>query len=186
MDADRFDTLTRSLTRAASSRRRLLTRIARGALGGAAATLGLSVTEATHFDCRHVGIACTRTRQCCSGICRGPQGKKTCRAHGAGTCKQGEPGICTAPQPELATCNNDADCGCVVTTGGSSFCGDFFVPSGCGKACTDCAVCKRDADCVRKGFPPGSACAPFSAGRCAGICESGTKCVVPCGAAPRT
>ena len=181
MDADRFDALTRSLTGTASSRRRLLTRIARSALGGAAATLGLSVAEATHYDCRHVGITCTRTRQCCSGICRGPQGKKTCRAHGAGTCKQrGQELACTTPDVRLSVCNNDPGCVCYSTTAGSNYCAKNVCPTG-DPVCGKCAVCKRDADCVRKGFPAGSACVPHSSGRCAGLCESGTACMVPCG-----
>ena len=118
-------------------------------------------------------------------VCRGPGGRKACRGHGAGTCEQrGQELICTAPDVALARCDNDTDCACVRTTAGTNYCADFFFPSGC-TVCSDCAVCERDADCVEAGFPPGSACAPFTAGRCAGTCDSGTECVVPCGTAPR-
>jgi hypothetical protein len=44
--------------------------------------------------------------------------------------------------------------------------------------------CRRDADCVALGVPPGVACAPRSKGLCAGICETGMACILPCGAEP--
>jgi hypothetical protein len=31
------------------------------------------------------------------------------------------------------------------------------------------------------GFAPGSVCAPYSSGICAGICDTGMACLVPCG-----
>ena len=62
MDANHFDALTRSLFTTASSRRRLLTGVASSSLGALAMAIGFSEVKATHFDCRHVGIACKRTR----------------------------------------------------------------------------------------------------------------------------
>ena len=180
MDADRFDTLTHSLTGAATSRRRLLT-AAGSALATLAAALGVADAGATHYTCRHVGKPCTRKGQCCSGLCRGPQGKKTCRARGAGTCQQqGQALGCTASDVTMARCNNDAGCVCMRTTADSNYCAKNVCLDG-DPICGRCAVCKRDADCVAQGFPAGSACIPHTDGRCAGLCESGTACLLPCG-----
>ena len=180
MDPTRFDALTRALTGAAPTRRRLLAGLAGGALGALATALGFTEAGATHYECRHVGKPCTKAGQCCSGLCK----RKTCRAHGAGTCKQqGQELVCTAPDVALARCDNEANCGCVRTTAGSNYCADFRCRSGGpgGPFCGGCAACKRDADCVAQGFPEGSACASATTGRCQGACESGTFCAVPCG-----
>src|ERR687897_1669606 len=66
MDANRFDALTRGLTGAAPSRRRLLTGVGGGGLGALATMFGLGETGATHSDCRHVGAHCNRNGQGCS------------------------------------------------------------------------------------------------------------------------
>ena len=118
MDADRFDTLTRSVTGAATSRRRLLTAAAGSALATLAAALGVADAGAFHFGCRHVGKPCTRSGQCCSGRCRGPKGKKTCRAHDVGTCTA-EKDICLTGGPR---CGGADECECYVTTGGANVC----------------------------------------------------------------
>jgi hypothetical protein len=129
----------------------------------------------TAFGCLDVGKSCKSADQCCSGICGGKKGKKRCRAHGAGTCVQGSPGVCDPQNPTIALCNND-ECLCVRTTGGSNYCanGNF----------NQCSDCTKDADCEALGLPPGSACIPFSEGACAGPCESGMTCVIPCGVEP--
>jgi hypothetical protein len=41
------------------------------------------------FGCIDVGDLCQNDGQCCSGICDGKKGKRTCRAHDAGTCTAG-------------------------------------------------------------------------------------------------
>ena len=187
MDRRRFDAMIRAMAEERRSRRGAFKFVAGAALAGLLARAGVVARTVAATGCLKVDKPCRRARQCCAGICRGPRGKKTCHGHGAGTCKQQGPGVCTAPDPALVSCDNDSRCGCTVTTAGTRYCADFHVPSGCpDKACSDCADCERDADCVALGFPPGSACAPFSAGRCAGICEQGTKCLVPCGSAPET
>jgi hypothetical protein len=67
---------------------------------------------------------------------------------------------------------------CTRTTGGSSFCGSLL------DSTSSCATCKRDADCAKQGFPPGSACTPFATGACAGTCPTGMMCMPPCGYVP--
>jgi hypothetical protein len=130
------------------------------------------------FDCLSVGKTCMNADQCCSGICEGKKGKRKCRAHGAGTCEQDVAAICQSGTPITTSCNNRADCACFRTTAGSSFCAELF----CGEeGCSECADCQRDADCVALGFPPEAACAPVSAGACAGICDGGMACMLPCG-----
>ena len=70
MDPVRFDTLTRTLTGAASSRRRLVMGMTGSTLAILAAALGVTDGGANHFGCLHVGHQCARNRQCCSGRCR--------------------------------------------------------------------------------------------------------------------
>ncbi len=185
MNQRRFDTWSRALVTETHSRRGALRLASLSALASLLAGIALPGRAAAAASCRKVDQPCRRASQCCSNICRRRRGKKKCRGHGAGTCKQqGQRLVCTAQDIELSRCNNDQNCGCVRTTAGTNFCGDFFFPSGC-TTCSDCAVCKRDADCERKGFPRGSACVPFSEGRCAGVCQSGTRCMVRCGTVPR-
>ena len=175
MDKHRSDFLTHTLS-SVPSRRDVLRGLAAIGIGLGAAPRTTPV-EATHFGCRHVGERCKRAGQCCSSQCRGPQGQKTCRAHGTGTCNQKIAGLCTNPDVTSITCNNRSDCGCFRTTAGSNFCGELFPPS-------ECVECTKDADCVALGLPAGSACAPVSAGRCAGLCASGMACLYPCGTPP--
>ena len=130
------------------------------------------------FSCLDVNDRCRRHTQCCSGRYTGKPGKKRCRVHGTGTCNQRAPGICDAAIPALSFCNSLTACGCVRTTAGSSYCGVIDL------SIIGCASCKRNADCVRLGFPPGSACAPTATGNCAGDCATGMVCLVPCGAVP--
>lgn len=188
MDQRRFDGLIRKLTEEPRSRRGSLRLVAGTALGGLLAGAGFGAPAAEAAGCRKVDEPCRQERQCCSGLCRGKRGKKTCRGHGAGTCKQqGQPLICTAPEPVLARCGTDpdSDCACFRTTAGTNYCGEFFALSGCTDCSRPCAECERDADCEALGYPPGSACAPTTTGRCIGLCESGTFCLAPCGTAPR-
>lgn len=127
------------------------------------------------FGCLEVGDACKGADQCCSGICEG----KKCRAHGTGTCEQGVPGYCQTSPLELdkLICNNDFDCFCLHTTAGSNFCALLADGSAC-------VTCQRDTDCAELGFPAGSACVPVSERHCAGTCESGMMCLLPCGYVP--
>lgn len=122
------------------------------------------------FGCLEVGDPCKNAEQCCSGSCEG----KTCRAHDTGTCNQKGPEICVIDPPLALTCNNDDTCRCFGTTAGSIACTRF-------EPAVSCVECQRDPDCEAQGFPPGTVCAPFSVGPCAGACASGTACLIPCG-----
>jgi hypothetical protein len=182
MNEPRFDRWARALSDPASRRQTIVASL----LGGLALLRGGDGAMAKKkrrkkkkikrnaFGCVNVGKTCRNSGQCCSGICQGKKGKRKCRAHDVGTCAQDGSGVCTAPNPALLTCNNSDSCFCLRTTAGSSACAQQFV----------CADCQRDADCEALGFPPGSACAPVSSGNCAGACESGMACVVPCGFEP--
>ena len=176
MDQQQFDALLKRLAVEPRPRRSALLLLAGGVLGGLVARAGPGAAAAT--GCAKVGKPCKRATHCCSGICTGKHGKKKCRGHGAGTCQRGQD-ICTDPNPDLDRCNNNALCACIVTTAGTSFCYDQTFGGG-----NWCADCERDTDCVGLGFPTGSACGPVSAGRCAGLCESSTACLAPCGTAP--
>jgi hypothetical protein len=191
MNAKAFETVTRHLTRP-PSRRDVLRGLAGTGLGLGMARwpAGADATKTRRrkpkptqgkpnaYGCLEVGAPCTREDQCCSGICEGKKGKRRCRAHGTGTCDQDAPGLCTAPNPALLKCNNSGDCACIRTTAGSNFC--YSVLAGAG----DCADCQQDADCAALDFPLGSACAPTTAGGCAGLCETGMACLAPCGYQP--
>jgi hypothetical protein len=189
MDQHRYHALTRTLT-CLPSRRDVL----RG-LTGVALGLGVArLPEAAHarkkrkrkrrdkkatpnaFGCLSVGKPCKNADQCCAGICEGKKGKRTCRAHGTGTCNQKVEGLCTSLNPASLLCNNSPTCVCFGTTADSRFCVDAIASSGT-DVCTDC---KKDADCEALGFPAGSACVPTFTGGCAGGCESGMACLIPC------
>ena len=124
------------------------------------------------YGCLSNNAPCRRASQCCSSVCSGQPGRKRCRAHGTGTCNQAVPAFCETSVPTLTHCDNSEFCWCLRTTSGSSYCGSAVT--------SDCAACKRDADCVALGYPPGSACAPFTNGACAGNCPTGMMCMAPC------
>jgi hypothetical protein len=176
MDAKRFDTFARVMARTTVCRR-LFFGLALSPLAGFVA--GGRRDEVTAkkrhkkrrkpkkpkpnaFGCLEVGDPCANESQCCSGVCEGKKGKRTCRAHDTGTCNQ---------EDIVVPCNNRTNCGCFRTTAGSDVCAALFPPSAC-------AECQRDADCEAMGFPPGSACglSPIP-------CKGGNMaCFVPCGA----
>ena len=170
MDGERFDTWTRAMA-TSRPRRRLLAGLAGGAVAVLLGTVGLETAGATDLGCVHVGRRCQRASQCCSGVCRGPRGKKTCRARGKGTCAAGQD-VCTQGAFST-TCNGTAyggspACNCYQTSGGASFCGDIWIV---------CAVCARDAECDARTGVAGSACV-----RNCLTCEvtGGVGCVPPC------
>jgi hypothetical protein len=133
------------------------------------------------FGCLAVAQPCRGDNTlCCSGVCQGtaPAANEPdtsrCIAHDAGTCQQEGTGICLSDETRNISCNNNASCRCFTTTAASNVCATF-------QGDRSCSTCQRDADCVALGFPPGSACAPFSQGFCGGLCPSGMACVIPCG-----
>jgi hypothetical protein len=133
------------------------------------------------FGCVSVGSFCRNDAQCCTGLCDGKKGKRRCSGHGAGTCNQEAEGVCQSLNPISTACNNRADCACFRTTGDSSVCAELFCVR---PGCSECAVCRSDADCVALGLPPGAACAAVAEGLCAGVCETGMACLLPCGLEP--
>jgi hypothetical protein len=164
MDAARFDTLTRSLTGGGSSRRRLLTGLAGSALGVVATALRIEDTHASHFGCRHWKDDCRRNSQCCSGLCRGPKGKKTCRAHNRGGCALAD-NFCAGGEDNRC---GGGSCICNITTGKAPHCGGtVFCPA---------VECQRDADCGE----PGAAC--IAVAGCQGCGSPATQnfCQRPC------
>jgi hypothetical protein len=189
MHHDHFATLTRAVA-GLPSRRSLLSGLTGLGLGLGAARLPDIATakkrrhkkrklkvKRNFFGCVEVGNPCANASDCCSGICDGKKGKKTCQVHGAGTCDQEADGYCQAEDPELTACNDVPGCLCWRTTSDSQFCGDLNGESG-----SSCAVCRKDADCEALGFPAGSACVPVGGGNCSPS-PCGTACLVPCGTA---
>lgn len=184
MDARRFDQLTRHLL-GARTRRAVFGGIAALSLAG---PLGLShdASEAKKrrrkrkkrkpkpmqdaappnaFGCINVGDLCQSADQCCSGICEGKQGKRTCRAHGSGGCQAAE--ICNVFDAEGIPCTTGSGVlgRCGTTTGNAGYC----VGAG------DCRPCTRDADCH-------AICGPQAACvQCAEACNVGTVCAGPDG-----
>jgi hypothetical protein len=193
MDQHRYHALTRTLT-CLPSRRDVLRGLTGVALGLGVARLPEEAAsrkkrkrkrrekkaKPNAFGCLSVGKPCKKADQCCAGICGGKKGARTCRAHGTGTCNQEAEGLCTSPNPASLLCNNNPTCICFGTTADSRFCVDTIASSGT-DVCTDC---KKDADCEALGFPAGSACIPTFAGACAGGCESGMACLIPCSVVP--
>lgn len=100
--------------------------------------------EKNAFGCVDVGAFCQNSDQCCSGICEGKKGKKTCQAHGVGGCQVGDD-LCADTGNE--TCLEGGFC--LRTTGNASFCGS----AGDG----ECATCAKDVDCETQ-FGVGAAC----------------------------
>jgi hypothetical protein len=152
----------------------------RAAIGAGIATalrlaLGHDRRAAAGVGCRNIGKPCRRGGECCSGVCRGKSGQKSCRAHHAGTCRPGED---HCREGFTAVCNNGENCYCVVTTGGAPFCGQLDVGA--------CTACRRDADCAAQGFPIGSACIRMTGEFCP-LCPAlgfTSACIAPCGTEP--
>ncbi len=118
------------------------------------------------FGCVNVGAFCKNDDQCCSGICQGKQGKKTCQAHHTGGCT-GQLHACAGDLVPCVTAT-DENGTCARTTGNAGYCVvvafDF------------CAACSRDTDCQAM-CGPQAACIV-----CESECEpNGTGCVGPSG-----
>lgn len=118
------------------------------------------------FGCVDVGRACENAGQCCSGVCTGKQGKKTCQAHNQGACQAGQD-VCKGPLENNCVTTTGLDGQCAITTGHAGYCGITGV----------CAPCRRDTDCDPISGP-GAACivcavCPETLGfACAGITPS--------------
>ena len=171
MEHDRFDHLARVLSRH-PSRRTLAGMLGLGVLGlvGGAQFEVVSArkkrkkkVKKNEFGCVDAGKFCKNAGQCCSGICQGKKGKKTCKAHNESTCVTGQTEIGCGGRVNVA-CQTTAgeDGQCDTTTGNAPYC----VADG------GCAACKKDADCVAT-CGAGAACI-----RCGGCdANGGTACV---------
>jgi hypothetical protein len=148
MDGTRFDHMTRLI---AQSRRSLVG----GALAVAAGLLAMPGVDArkkrkhkgrkqkaaapNSFGCIDVGDLCQTAAQCCSGICAGKRGKKTCRAHDVGGC-QGNALSEGCGDHDVACTTSDGKPGlCATTTGNAGYCATGG----------DCYACATDLDCQR-------------------------------------
>ena len=175
MDSDTFDGIVRSLTR---SRRFILS----GPLALAFAVTGLIPPDVAargkskskpkpkpnKYGCLDVGDPCGRSTQCCSSVCKGKPGKKTCRAHDESICTPRK-NYCTSGV--VAQCSTDGLSACYLTTGKAAFCGYHQLGS------WECRRCSRDTQCQEE-FGPGAACIVL-AGICAETCPDtgGTACM---------
>lgn len=164
MEGSQFDEVIRTWP---GSRRSLLG----GMLGLAAGLIGLSTTGARKkrkrkksrqgtrlpqatpnaYGCLNVGDRCASPEQCCSGICDGVQGSRTCRPHDVGGCQAGsEPEACGATDVPCTT-SGGADGLCSTTTGNGGYC----------LVTADCYPCRTDLECQRADngfFGPTAAC----------------------------
>jgi hypothetical protein len=143
MDADRFDRLVLTLTRA-STRRSVL-----GVLSALGLT-GLAARDVAAVPCLVNGRRCLQGSACCSGRCQLKRGttKKFCRrAPGQGICTI-ENNYCVNGSPVCES--TGVSCRCFVTTRGFSY---------CGAAAYVCRKCTTDASCQqRAGGNPGDRC----------------------------
>jgi hypothetical protein len=97
------------------------------------------------FGCVNVGSICKNDKQCCSGICRGKQGKRKCKAHDTWGCSAGLD-ACVGPYQECLIAGSE-DGICYTTTGNAGYCANWAL----------CVPCTQDADC-RKYCGPAAAC----------------------------
>ena len=146
MDADRFDTLARSLTSVGSRRRAL-----GAALSGALGALGMAEVDeasaARSGKCKRKPGECER---CDRGKCEKKDGKKRCKAgkikvKASGTpCSNGfcQNGACTCTGLQ-ASCSSSAEC-CSSTAA----CAPNFCAPGIARCCLPLgAACAHSCDC---------------------------------------
>lgn len=160
MDSSRFDHFTRSF---AGSRRSLVG----GTLALSLGLIGSSSIDArkrrkrkkpksrnlqvtlNEYGCVNVDVPCTSNDQCCSGVCEGTKGNRTCRAHDSSDCIAGTD-VCSGEEVTCTTSSGE-DGFCGTTTGNAGYC----------LATGDCYPCRTDVECqrARNGFfGPTAAC----------------------------
>jgi hypothetical protein len=167
MDNNRINATARAVSRW-TTRRGAITILA----GGVVAVLFRRDDADAAGGCANVRNRCKRDAQCCSGICKGPNGKKTCRDHGVGSCAPTQDGLCMDLDYGRANCNQTVGCSCYTTSGGARFCGQDETAF-----CPSVGTCKRDPDCGA-----GAACAvkqTFCKG-CPSTANGPTFCILPC------
>lgn len=119
------------------------------------------------FGCVNVGGFCENAGQCCSSICEGKKGKKSCQAHDTSTCQPGQQeAFCGGAEDVNCPTLDGAEGFCEVTTGNAPYCfGDGA-----------CFPCSKDADCVPF-CGPGAAC--LACGGCLEENGAQTLCAAP-------
>lgn len=168
MDAMHFDHWIRTLS-TISSRRQVVRALILGAI-----TARFTTGEATAGPgCKNVGKKCKKTKECCSGICKGKKGKKTCKAHDTGGCKAGQNVVgCGGPANVPCTTSAGVEAECFTTTGNAGYCAGTAT----------CFSCQRDADCIALCGPQAAcitctACLSNGGTACAGT--SPISCTIP-------
>ena len=166
MDRQRFDNLTRAVS-ALLSRRTLAGALAFGALGLPQITDAKKrrhkrkkKIDRNEFGCVDVGKRCAKNKQCCSSICKGKHGKKTCRAHDASTCQAGQLNV-NCGGVDVDCTNGDGNPGiCNTTTGNAPYCASSYYAVAC-RMDADCQpFCGPRAACLTCGYySPGPTCA---------------------------
>ena len=83
---------------------------------------------------------------------------------------------CTVVDPAIALCDpvNDFSA-CLLTTSGELFCATLF---GFERS-VNCQSCNQDADCLARGFPPGSACVQLGGTFCNGCEATNNRACLP-------
>ncbi len=175
MDADRFDTLLRSLTQPPAASRRGMGRFV---IGLALGSLGLA-QPAVAARSRGCKAACGLCAECEKGSCKRKNGRKRCQrgkckpkangsgCGGSGTCLNGgcattcanpsPPGACSGASCTGPSCPNGEFCGtCDMTTEGQVVCGDLRPP------CSEFQSCERSANCPRGSVCAKSGCCAFA------------------------
>jgi hypothetical protein len=117
------------------------------------------------FGCVDVGTFCKTNDQCCSGICQGKKGKKSCRAHDEGSCLANQD-TCGGPPFFPCTTSTGESGVCTITTGKAPYCNTTGA----------CFPCRKDADCVP--FCGSQAACIVCETQC-GATEGFTACVGP-------
>lgn len=182
MKHPRFDAVTRLLG-ALPSRRHLLSGLVATALGlGAVRLPDLDARKKKRrhkkrkkikqlaaapnaFGCIDVGELCQSDGQCCSGVCAGKEGTKTCRAHDVGDCAAGA---------ALQGCGG-ADVECMTGAGLQGFCATTTGNAGYCQTAAECYVCQTDVDCqAASGGELGPTAACIQCAECA--TTGGTAC----------
>lgn len=180
MDSGKFDDLSRRL--AGKGSRRSLIKAALGLFAGGA--LASQADDADALACRGGGDLCSRSNQCCSGICEPPTAPPTVRNRcrcGVGTtiCRN----TCVNLRNDIDNCgacghvcpkvSNNQCLGAPICTNGA--CGFEPLPSGTwcndGNACTQTDACDGHGTCV--GTNP-IACTALDQCHVAGTCNPQT------------
>jgi hypothetical protein len=125
--------------------------------------------EASVVPCKDNGLSCKRNTQCCFTNCVD------------GTCQPNTPHVCSGQaisNPcfpfDASTCGANGTCRCGTDLDGNLTC---YENAYCNDPRFD-THCASNADCVAKGFAPGSVC--FSAENCCLGGADATGCTSPC------